>query len=178
MIISSNRKAFSLTELMITSVLLIILLTTALAGLVLLKRIFAANIAKATFQRDAAVIMNKIIEGKGDPSGIRLSEAASIPTITDSGKLTFVGTNSAINRMYSLSAGGTSVLYSDSNGIQKTIYTAPKGAIVGLMFSQVNPGAVVLCINVYVSVSQVINGKTVLGALESSVYLRNRAVHS
>ena len=176
MMTSSAKKAFSLTELLITSALLIVLLTTALTGFVLLKRIFAANIAKATFQRDAAVIMNKIIEGKGGPGGIRLFEAASIPTITDPSRLIFIGTDGVINRTYYLNNDGTSILYSDDKGIQNVMYTAPKGAMVGLRFSPVNAGSTILCVNIYVSVSQVINGRTALGALESSVYLRNHSV--
>ena len=99
--------------------------------------------------------------------------AASIPTIIDVSKLTFIGTDGVINRRYYLNNDGTSILYSDDKGMQKVMYTAPKGAMVGLRFSPVNPGSTILCVNVYVSVSKLINGRTVLGALESSVYLRN-----
>ena len=175
MIILSDKKAFSLTELLITGALLIVLLTTALTGFVLLKQIFATNTARAMFQRDAAVIMNKIIEGKSDPSGIRLSEAATVIFYSDASKLTFIGTDGVIKRTYSLNSSGTSLLYSDGNGVQKIMYTAPHGAIVGLMFSPMNLGPT-LCVNIYVSVSQVINGRTILGALESSAYLRNHSV--
>ena len=174
MMILSGKKAFSLTELLITSALLVVLFTTTLAGFVLLKGIFAANIAKATFQRDAEVVMNQIIEGKSDPSGIRLSETASVTFYSDASKLTFIGTD-GIQRTYSLTNNGTSLLYSDQNGIQKTMYTAPQGAIIGLTFTPVdlNP---TLCVCIYVSISQIINGKTVLGSLESSIYLRNHSV--
>ena len=172
--ILSNKKAFSLTELMITSVLLIVLFATALTGFILTKNIFAVDIAKATFQRDAEVVMNKMIEGKGDPSGIRLSETASVTFYSDAGKLTFIGTD-GIPRTYSLTNNGTSLQYSEQNGLQKIMYTAPQGALIGLTFSPVdlNP---TLCVCIYVSISQVINGKTVLGSLESSIYLRNHSV--
>ena len=172
MIILSDKKAFSLTEFLIASALLITLFATALTGLVLVKQIFATDIAKATFQRDAAVIMGKITEGQGTTNGVRLSEAASVTFYSDTTKLTFIGTDGVIKRTYSLSSGGTRLLYSDTNGVQNTLYTAPPGAVVGLTFGTLNVGAP-LCVSIYVSVSQTMNGKTVLGALESSVYLRN-----
>jgi hypothetical protein len=175
MIILPDKKAFSLTELLITSVLLIVLLTSTLTGFVLVKHIFAVDIAKATFQRDAAVIMSKITEGKGSPSGIRLSEAATVMTITDTSKLTFIGTDGVIKRTYSVSNAGAGILYSDTNGAQNIIYTAPQGATVGLVFGMPNIGAP-FCITIDVTVSKKINGKTVLGALKSSVYLRNHPV--
>jgi len=174
MITLSCKKAFSLTELLISSALLIVFLITALTGFILVKQIFATDIAKATFQRDAAVIMGKIIDGKGTPNGIRLSEAAAVTFYSDTSKITFIGTDGVIKRMYSLSNGSARLLYSDTNGIQNTLYTAPQGAVVGLTFGTLNVGAP-LCISIYVSVSQVINGKTVLGAVESSVYLRNHS---
>ena len=173
--ISSGKKAFSLTELLIASALLITLLATALTGFVLVKQIFATDIAKATFQRDAAVIMSKITEGKGCTNGIRLSEAASVTFYSDTSKLTFIGTDGVIKRTYSLSNGGTRLIYSDTNGVQNTLYTAPPGAVVGLTFGTLNVGAP-LCVSIYVSVSKVISGKTVLGAVESSTYLRNHPV--
>ena len=170
-----DKKAFSLTELMISSALLIVLLTTTLTGFVLVKQIFAADIARTAFQRDAAVIMSKITDWNGSSGGIRLSEAASVTFYSDTGKLTFMGTDGVISRMYSLSSDRTRLLYSDTNGALNTIYTAPQGAVVGLTFGTLNVGAP-LCISIYVSVSKVINGRTVLGALESSVYLRNHPV--
>ena len=174
MTISSDKKAFTIMELLITSAVLILLFTTALTGFVLLRGIFAENIARATFQRDAEVVMNMIIEGKGDPGGTRLSETASVTFYSDASKLTFVGTD-GVPRTYSLSSDGTSLLYSDQNGVQNIRYTAPRGAIIGLRFSPVdlNP---TLCVSIYVTISQVINGRTVLGALESSIYLRNHSV--
>ena len=175
MAILSDKKAFFLIEFLVVCALLIVLLATTLTGFVLVKKIFAVNITRATFQRDAAVIMSKIIEGKSGQNGIRLSEAASVTFYSDTSKLTFIGTDGVIKRMYSLSSDGTKVLYSDTNGVQNTMYTAPQGAVVGLTFGTLNVGAP-LCISIYVSVSRVMNSRTVLGALESSVYLRNHPV--
>ena len=110
MIISSDKKAFSLTELLIASAMLIVLLTTTLTGFVLVKHIFAADIAKVTFQRDAAVIMSKITEGKSGSNGIRLSEAASVTFYSDTSKLTFIGTD-GVERRYFLNNTGTELWY-------------------------------------------------------------------
>ena len=175
MITLSDKKAFSLMDLIISSALLIVLFSSALTGFVLLKQIFISNISRTMFQRDAVVIMSKILEGKCGQNGVRLSEAASVTFYSDAGKLTFIGTDGIIKRTYSLSGDSTSILYSDTNGTQSIMYTAPKGAIVALRFSPVNLGPT-LCVSIYVSVSQVINGRTALGALESSVYLRNHSV--
>ena len=171
---NSTKKAFSLTELLITSAILIVLFTTSLTGFVLLKQIFAENNAKATFQRGAAVIMNKITEWKAASGGIRLSEAAIVETfVNNTSVIKFIGTD-GIHRMYYPSVDNASLLYDEENGVSgKIIYTVPRGAVLGLRFSPVNADAVTLCVNVYVSISQVINGRTVLSALESSVYLKN-----
>ena len=177
MITGSDKKAFSLTELLIASAILVTLLASTLTGFVLLKNIFAANNAKAGFQRDAEVIVSKIIEGKGDPSGIRLSEAASVAPSGDGSSLTFVGPAGVdvVSRTYSLSGDRTSILYSDQNGQQKIIYKAPQGATVGLTFIPMDLTPT-LCVYISVSVSQIINGRIVRGSLESSVYVRNHSV--
>ena len=158
-------------ELLIASALLIVLLTTALTGFVLVKKVFATNLAQVALQRDAAVIMARIIEGKGSTGGVRLCEAKSVTFYSDTTKLTFVGTD-GINRTYSLGSNSTKVLYTDTNGAQNTIYTAPQGATVGLTFGTLNVGAP-LCVSIYVGIYRVIGGKTVLGAVYSSTYLRN-----
>ena len=173
---------------MITSALLIVLFTAALAGLVLLKRIFATNIVKATFQRDAAVIMNIVIEGKGNPNGVRLSEAKTVDFYNDAitgFTIKFKGADdpiTGVNAFYQKyylgvdNDGRTILCYSDDNGVSnKTMYTAPKGAVVTLknVFT-LNIDYVII----HVGVSQTIDGRTVLGTLESSVYLRNHIVYS
>jgi hypothetical protein len=173
--ISPDKKAFSLTELMTASALLIALLAASLAGFVLVKQVVAAGIAKATFQRDAAVIMSKIAKGKAGTNGIRLSEARSVAFYSDTSMITFTGTDGAVQRTYSLGSGGASLLYSDTSGASSVIHTAPQGAVIGLEFGTLNVGAP-LCVSVYVSVSKVIGGKTVFGAVKSSVYLRNHSV--
>ena len=172
MVILPDKKAFSLTELLITSALLIVLLATALGGFVLVKQIFSVNIAQAALQRNAAVIMGKIIKGDILNDGTRLCEAKSASFISGASKLTFIGIDGVINRTYYLSNDNASLLYSDTNGVRRVIYTVPKGTTIGLSFDTLNV-ATPLWIGISVSVSQTINGRTVLGALKSSVYLRN-----
>ena len=175
MILLPDKKAFSLTELLISSALLIVLLTTALGGFVLVKQIFAVNIAQAALQRSAAVIMGKIIRGDVLKDGTRLCEAEKVilpNDITPINILTFIGIDGVINRTYYLSNDSTSLLYSDTNGVQRVIYTVSKGTTMGVSFYLENK-ATPLWIGISVSVSQIINGRTVLGALKSSVYLRN-----
>ncbi len=125
MIISSNKKAFTLTELMIVSAMMAVLLVATMAGFILVKQIFAVNIAQTMFQRT-----------------------------------------------YHLSTDKTKIYYADTARNNIIIYTAPSGAVINLTFGTLNVGAP-LCVSIYVSVSQTINHKTVLGALQSSVYLRN-----
>ncbi|MBF0494416.1 MAG: hypothetical protein HQL28_04720 [Candidatus Omnitrophica bacterium] len=168
-----DKKAFTTAELLIASALLIALSATALGGLVLLKPVFTKNMAQSTLQRDAAVLIEKIVDGKPDPGGIRLSESGSVLFYTNADKLTFTGTQDAVKRTYCLNDAGTKLLYSDDNGIQnKVVYAAPEGAVISLRFSPMNAGPT-LCVSVYVGISQVVNGKTVAGTLQSSVFLRN-----
>lgn len=172
MITLSNKKAFTLTELMIVSALMAVLLVTTMAGFILVKQVFAVNIAQTMFQRDAAIIMSMIRDGKNVTGGIRLSEATTVTFYADTGKLMFVGPDGVIQRTYYLSTDHTKLYYTDTVGNNITIYTAPSGAVINLTFGTLNVGAP-LCVSIYVSVSQTINHKTVLGALQSSVYLRN-----
>jgi prepilin-type N-terminal cleavage/methylation domain-containing protein len=176
MSIISNKKAFTLIELLISASILVIVLTAVLTGFILVKHIFATSVTQSTLQRDAEVIVGKLIQGKAVSGGIRLSEARSVIFYADISRLTFTGPDGVIGRTYSLNADRTALLYSEENGVQNlVIHTAPQGAVITLEFGPMNVGPP-LCSSVYVSVSRVTNGKTVIGALKSSVYLRNHPV--
>jgi prepilin-type N-terminal cleavage/methylation domain-containing protein len=176
MSMTSNKKAFTLIELLISSAILVTILTAVLTGFILVKHIFATSIAQSTLQRDAEVMMGKLIQGKAVSGGIRLSEARSVFFYADISRLTFIGPDGVIRRTYSLNTDGTALLYSEENGVQNlVIHTAPQGAVITLEFGPMNVGPP-LCSSVYVRVSRVMNGRTVTGALKSSVYLRNHPV--
>ena len=183
---SNHKKAQTLAELLITSVLVIILIGSALGAFILIKQVFVRDIAAANFQRDANVIMKKIIKGEPESGGIfRLSEAVSynlkINSITGLTELHFVGTD-GIERWYCLSSDSTGVWISyhhpgwfTQNG--EKIYKVPPGAKATLRF-WLPSGSVFTNIDVGidVAVSQNILGKNLSGSTTTIVNIRNHFV--
>ena len=173
-----NRKAQTLVELLITSVLVIILISSALGAFMLVKQIYSTSIAQANLQRDANIIMRKIIKGERESGGIfRLSEAVTY-SIKSIGELHFVGTDNT-ERWYYLNNTGTSILYHHPGfAVQdEVIYTAPPGAVITLRFWPPS-GSVFTNIDVGidVAVSQNILGKNISGSVTTIVNLRNHFV--
>ncbi len=142
------------------------------------QRFYRSNIAGANFQRNANLLMSKIIKGKREPGGIfRLSEAASY-NLVSIGELHFVGTD-GIERWYWVNGSGTSVTYHHPtfNGVQnEVIYTAPAGAVITLRF-WIPTGAVYsnICVGIDAAIAQMILGKPVTGSATTMINLRNHA---
>ena len=178
---SNNKKAQTLVELLITSVLVVILMSSALGAFILVKQVFVRDIAAANFQRGANVIMGKIIKGEPESGVIfRLSEAVSysIPSIAE---LHFVGTDT-IERWYCLTSdsNGTYLSYYHPgwfNGLGEKIYTIPPGATITLRFRYLT-GSIFTNIDVGIDValSQNILGKNISGSATTVVNIRNHSV--
>lgn len=170
-----NRKAHTLAELLIASVIVVLLTGSTLGAFIFVKQISATSIAQANLQRDANVIMKKITKGGRESGGIfRLSEAVSY-SITGISELHFVGTD-GIERWYYLNDTGTSVLYHHPgfSSQDEVIYTAPQGASITLRFWQPSGGIFTnIDVGIDVAVSQSILGKNISGSVTTIVNIRN-----
>ena len=178
-----NRKAQSLIELLISSALVITLISSTLGAFILVKRVFIRDIVEANLQRDANVIMKKLIKGEREAGGIfRLSEASSYNITTNGAtgvtELHFFGTDD-IERWYYLNSAGTSILYHHPGftNPEEVIYAAPQGATITLRF-WTPPGSMFtnIAIGIDVAVSQTMFGKKISGSVTTIVNIRNHFV--
>jgi hypothetical protein len=180
-----NRKAQSLTELLVSSALVITLISSTLGAFILVKQVFVRDIVEANLQRDANVIMKKLIKGEREAGVIfRLSEAVSysivINGMTGVTELHFMSPSPDTNdRWYYLNAAGTSVLYHHPGFPvnDEVIYTAPQGAVITLRF-WTPPGSMFtnIAVGIDVAVSQNMSGKNVSGSVTTIVNIRNHFV--
>ena len=183
MLMLKNRKAQTLTELLISSALIITLISSTLGAFILVKQVFVRDIVAANLQRDANVIMKKLIKGEREAGGIfRLSEAVSyhIPDPNKISELHFMSLPPDTNeRRYYLNAAGTSILYHHPGFPvnDEVIYTAPQGAAIKLRF-WTPPGSMFtnIAVGIDVAVSQNMSGKNVSGSVTTIVNIRNHFV--
>jgi len=171
----NNKKALTFAELLIAMALAVTLIGSTLGAFMLVKQVSAKSIVETSLQRDADLIIMKIIKGKRE-SGImfRLSEAVSysIPAISE---LHFVGTD-GIERWYHLNSGSTSVLYHHPGftAQEEVIYTAPQGATITLRFW--TPSGTVysgISVGIDVAVSKTLQGKNLSGSVTTMINIRN-----
>lgn len=169
-------KSFTITELLIASVMAVILFTSAFGAFVTTKAIFAGSIEAAALQRDVNVVMQNIIRGKKENAkimGLRSSKSFTIPAANPAGsEIDFTGTDDQV-RKYFLS--GNSIIYSNPTKfpVQTTIYTAPAGSSVSLRFWKPAGYLDNEMVGIYISVSKQANTGPISGSLSTYVILKN-----
>lgn len=162
---------------MISSALVLILIISAFGIFILVRKTQMISINEGNFQRDASIILARIIKGTRESGGIyRLSEAASyqINSISD---MTFTCADGSSRRYY-LNGDSTSLLYQSGNSpsYTTTVYTAPAGAVITLRFW--TPSGDVYTntsMGIDVAVSQPILDRTVSGSVTTLVNIRNHS---
>lgn len=169
-----NGKGFTLTEVIISSVILVLLFFAVMLATVMLKEYCYTSIAQHVLQRDAAIMMNYIVKhGPGEISYNGLRSAASY-NINAIGDISFIDKTGITRRYYQQ---GNSIVYqsptapSGSGG--STIYTAPANATLTLIFIQPNWSVDPETVWIYIAISQIVAGKPVSGNLSTFVNIRN-----
>ena len=173
-----NKRAHTLTELLMASAIIVILLTSLLGAFLLTKLVCRNSIASYNIQRDVDTLLATIIRGVKEQSGNRfgLRSAVSIPPIP--GLLPIPGQNTISylctdnnTRMFLLN--NNTVIYDSplQNPRQTVIYTAPANSNIILRFASASADQQLAY--VYVSVSQQLGNKTITGSAETNVNLRN-----
>jgi hypothetical protein len=132
-----NKKAFTLTEIMIAVAFTVLLLTGVYSFYNTSSQSYSSGISGQALQSGASIVISKIIEGGKEPNGlvIRLGTSASF-YIPNPNTLYFCQDNpcsAADNtaRWYTLDPTNTEVLYHHptSNPLgYDIVYTAPKGS--------------------------------------------------
>jgi prepilin-type N-terminal cleavage/methylation domain-containing protein len=182
----TNNRAFTLVEILVAVAISVMLCGAVLGTYIMVERFYATNILGQNLQRDADILMDKIIKGKTiEPGGFfRLSEATSFLQLNIN-NLRFKGSHFNCGG-YKLSANGVSVIHyfvagSSSqdcflfgNEQDDVIYTTPKGAALTLRFWEpVGAQYAGIDVGVDVAISQKIVGKTVSGSATTMLNIRN-----
>ena len=156
----SNKKAHTLTELLIASTLVILLIASVLGSFVFANSIYKTSVIRENLQRNAFVAMGKIIKGGYETSNpstgvIRLAEAkfcgftlhyppALGETVTIPNSTIYFSTladpepsTNPYHRWFILDSTKTSIIYhhpTSSVPMDEVIYAAPAGATITLNF--------------------------------------------
>jgi len=171
-----NNKAHTLVEILVASTILVLLFAFVLGAFVFTKGVSYFSIAEYNLQRDANILMGKIIRGmseQGGHFGLRSSASFILPVTNPAGsEIDFVGTD-ARTRKYFLS--GRSVVYESpfQVPVQKSVFTAAADAGVILRFWEPAGYPDHQVVGIYISISRQMGMRTVIGSLTTYVSLKN-----
>lgn len=175
-----NRRSYTLTETLVASVIIIMLITSTLGCFLLIKNLYRSSAVEYSLQRDVNAIMDRIIRGRkeaGGRFGLRSALSYTLPvTIPAGSDISFVHTDGGTRR-YFLNGNIIAYISPTQSPNQQNIYMAPSGAALTLTFWEAAPLDPLLTdpetIGVYVALSRQIDGKTFSGSAVTYVNLRN-----
>lgn len=175
----AKRAAYTITEFLVSSAVIILLFSSVVGVLIITKAVSYNSIAAYNLQRDVDVLMAKIVRGQeegGSLVGLRSAKSYHpLPTVTPSkSRINFVGLDDNTRSYY---LNNNSVIYVSPTQFptQRTIYTAPAGANVTLRFQEPSGYVDHETVEVYISISQQLGGRTITGSLLTYVNLMNSA---
>lgn len=165
-----NRAGFTLIELVV-SVAISAVVIFAISSIIIFT---AKTVSESGIERGLQIDMNnlahQITGGAFDPGGIDFGLRGSVSyNIVSSQQVDFTDT---IGTLRSFIASGNSLIYSSptQSPPQNVIYTAPAGSTLNVIFSASSTNNLV---NISMSVTRTVGGKTLTGSVVTSVYLRN-----
>ena len=176
-------SGFSLTEVLVTSSIILLLFASIVAASVMVRDVCFTGLADLELQRSLKNVMDHIvIRGPGETVNNGLRSAFSynipatgltVPSATPGTELWFSDDSSnPKKRRYYLQ--DRSIMYrSDtiSQPVTRTVYTAPADATLSLLFLWTAPDN--QTVRVFISVDRVMNNKHVSGNLSTFVSLHN-----
>ena len=175
-----NKRAQTLTEILITAVITVIFFTSAIGVFAVSKAFYSSSMAGQELQRSANWIMTKIVKGQeegGTRYGLRSAQSFTTP-ITPVTEIDFKDTDGN-TRKYYLSFG--SIVYESPTQVPnvRIIYTPPVNSAVTLRFWEpTDSGGRALymdheIVTIYVGITRNISGRIISGSLQTSVNVRN-----
>lgn len=171
-----TNKAHTLTEVLVSSVLVVILFTSTIGVFVLTRVFYTRTMVSQELQRDVNRLMARItkgIEEGGVRYGLR-SGAGYAEPVTPITAVSFTGVDDNVRR-YSLSSGG--ILYESPTQTPnaQTIYTVPANSTLVLRFWKPTGYMDNETLAVYIGLTRQISGRTASGSLTTYINLRNIA---
>lgn len=171
-----KKQGQTLTELLITSTIIIFLLASVLGAYILIQNVYYNNMANFNLQRDVDVVLGTIIRGlpeQGGRFGLRSAvsiPAPGLPPLPGQNNISFIGTDNNTRRYF---LNNNTIVYNSptQNPNQKIIYTAPPNSNITLRFASASADQQV--VYTYIGISQIVNNKTVTGSATTYVNLRN-----
>ncbi len=169
--IDLERRAQTLTEVLIASVIAIIFFTSALGVFVVSKVMYESSMAAQELQRGVDGALATMVRGvteNGTKTGIRSARSVTIPSITEAD---FVGSDGTTRKFY-LGPGGIVYDSPKQSPNPQTIYTPPPNSTITLRFwklSATNNETV----GIYLAVRRIVSDKTVSGSLQTYVNIKN-----
>jgi hypothetical protein len=165
-----NRKAQTLSELLIASVITVIIVTSAMGIFVVSKTFYATSMAGQELQRDVNGIVERLGRGVAEnwaKTGLRSAVSFTIQSVSH---VNFTGMDGN-TREYYLSSGG--IIYASPEQLPnpRTIYSAPANSTLTLRFWK--PYADYETIGIYVSLAKIVSGRTISGSLTTFVNIKN-----
>ena len=169
-----HAKGYTLTEILFSSVILLLILITVAGASLMLKNICHASIVAHTLQRDATIIMGYIIKSapaENACTGLRSAASYSLPVVSPAGSaIDFVDPDNTARRYY---LSGNTIMYASGTiwPSPQALYTAPANTTVTLLFWPASIDGET--VGVYVALVQSFSGKPIAGSLKTFVNLRN-----
>ena len=174
------KKGFTLSEVLVVCVLTVVVFTSVLGVFVMGKSLYVSSMAGQEAQRDAGLIMSKIIKGpEGGATRYGLRSAAGFTPPTSINSIAYTGADGNARSFY-LSSGSIFYQSPTESPTTQTLYSPPANTAVTLWFWEpvTSGGSPVYAdhemLSVYVAVTKTLSaGKTVSGSISTSVNVRN-----
>ncbi|MDD5428681.1 MAG: type II secretion system protein [Candidatus Omnitrophica bacterium] len=174
-----TEKGFTLTEILIVSVLTVVIFASVIGVFTMARSLYVSSIAGQEAQRDAELIMSKIIRGAEAGAtryGVRSAFEFTPPTSIS--RLDYENTDGNARSLY-VSSGNIIYESPTESPTVKTLYAPPANTSVTLWFWEpvTSSGTPVYpdheMISIYVAVTKTLSGRTVAGSVATSVNVRN-----
>jgi hypothetical protein len=172
--IDVRRRAHTLTEVLIASVLAVMVITSVLGVFIMAKKFYATGIKGQELQRDVNEALNRMIKGRpegGARYGLRSAVSYTIPSASQSApSIDFIGADGS-TRTYYLTAGG--IIYDSQTQAPnpQAIYSPPANSVVTLLFWW--PYADHETLAIYLGVTEQVSGRTIAGSVATYINARN-----
>ena len=170
-----NNKAFTITELLVTSVIILLIYGSAIGAYLIIQGTYQGWMTEYNMQRNVNLVMLRIQRGVREDTGIfglRSAVSYTLPVVNPAAsEIDFVGTDGNTRRYFL--RNNNSIIYESptQSPRQQTVYTVPAGSSITLQFWK--PRSDGETVEVYLSVSKRTQNRNVSGSLLTYVNLRN-----
>ena len=166
-----KENGVTLVEVLVVSVIMVIILTGALTVYLMSETAWRESTARARLQRNASIIMEKMIRGAEGVYGIRNSKAINTPNVTPPAvdyEVVFTGIDNKNRKFYRSGSGsGDEIIYYDPDESPTTSTFAED--INSLTFERLTTER----LRIGLSMFQTVKDKDISISLSTDVTIRN-----